>query len=161
MIISNDLPDMIWYDVRTNYPGGATAMMNDGVIIPLDDFIDAIPNYSAYLNSHEDVNKMVRNDDSVLFGIDAILTRTNSGETYQSLNNRRIEYECWSGLAINEDWLDDLEIEVPVTIDDWTAMLMEFKTEKGAVAPFTTSAGWLFTTSSAFVSAYNTCPLPL
>ena len=160
MIVSGDLPDMIEfgdYNLRSDYPGGATAAVNDNIIIPLDEYLSAMPIYAAYLAAHEDINKMVRTDDGVLVSMEGILTRTTPGENYQSATERDPEYECWSGLVINEDWLNDLSLDVPVTIDDWTEMLTAFKTEKSAIAPFTTSGGWLFSGTNAFLSAYDTC----
>ena len=38
---------------------------------------------------------------------------------------------------IRKDWLDDLGLEVPETIDEWYTALKAFKEEKGATAPLT------------------------
>ena len=44
-----------------------------------------------------------------------------------------------SGPIIRADWLEELGLEVPQTIDDWTNVLTAFKEQKGAQAPLTFS----------------------
>jgi putative aldouronate transport system substrate-binding protein len=46
----------------------------------------------------------------------------------------------FQGPIVRQDWLDELGIPLPQTIDDWTAMLKAFKDKKGASAPFTVSS---------------------
>ena len=43
----------------------------------------------------------------------------------------------WAGLQIRKDWLDELNLDIPVTYKDWEIVLTAFKEEKGASAPFT------------------------
>ena len=42
-----------------------------------------------------------------------------------------------TGLMLRQDWLDELGLEVPTTIDEWHTVLTAFRDEKGATAPFT------------------------
>lgn len=42
-----------------------------------------------------------------------------------------------TGLMLRGDWLEELGMEVPTTMDEWHDVLTAFKEEKGAAAPFT------------------------
>jgi len=61
------------------------------------------------------------------------------------------------GLMLREDWLKELNLEVPTTIDEWHTVLTAFKEKKGATAPFT----WEYTMGALtqvnpFAYAYGT-----
>lgn len=124
LLLSNKtLPDIIEYSWLT-YAGGPQKAIEDGVIIPLNDVIDQYcPNLKAYLKANPDIDKMVKTDDGTYYcfpfirGGDKLLTST--------------------GLMIRQDWLDELNLEVPETIDEWHTVLTAFKEKKGSAAPFT------------------------
>ena len=117
------LPDMIEYSWIT-YPGGPTKAIDDGVIIPLNDIIDQYcPNLKAYLEANPEIDRMVKTDDGTYYCFPFI-----RGD--ESLL-------CNTGPMIRQDWLDDLGLEVPTTVDEWYEALKAFKEEKGATAPFT------------------------
>lgn len=117
------LPDIIennWLD----YSGGPEKAIKDGIIIPLNDVIEQYcPNLKAYLEEHPEIDAMVKTDDGTYYcfpfirGGDALLTST--------------------GLVLREDWLEELNLEVPTTIEEWEIVLTAFKEEKNATAPFT------------------------
>lgn len=117
------LPDIIesnWLD----YSGGPQKAIKDGIIIPLNDVIEQYcPNLKAYLETHPEIDAMVKTDDGTYYcfpfirGGDALLTST--------------------GLVLREDWLEELHLEVPETIEEWEGVLTAFKKEKNATAPFT------------------------
>lgn len=117
------LPDIIEYS-WLGYSGGPEKAIKDGVIIPLNDIIDQYcPNLKAYLEANPEIDRMVKTDDGTYYcfpfvrGGDTLLTST--------------------GLVVREDWLKELELEVPTTIEEWETVLTAFKEEKGAAAPFT------------------------
>mgnify|MGYP003302062386 CR=1 FL=1 len=117
------LPDIIennWLD----YSGGPEKAIKDGIIIPLNDVIEQYcPNLKAYLETHPEIDAMVKTDDGTYYcfpfirGGDALLTST--------------------GLVLREDWLEELHLEIPETIEEWEVVLTAFKEEKNAAAPFT------------------------
>lgn len=117
------LPDIIesnWLD----YSGGPEKAIKDGVIIPLNDVIEQYcPNLKAYLEAHPEIDDMVKTDDGTYYcfpfirDTEALLTSV--------------------GLVLREDWLEELNLEVPTTIEEWEVVLTAFKEEKNAVAPFT------------------------
>lgn len=143
LLADGDLPDMMEYPWMT-YPGGPEKAINDGVIVSLNDVFEKYcPNLIAYLQANPDIDKMIKTDEGNYYAFpfirgDEILTNT-------------------IGLMIRQDWLDDLGIPVPTTIDEWHTALTRFKEEKGATAPFS----FEFTMGALkeqnpFIYAYNT-----
>lgn len=143
LLLSNPtLPDIIewqWFQ----YDGGPEKAIKDGVIIPLNDVIDKYcPNLKAYLKENPEVDKMVKTDDGNYYcfpfvrGGDLLLTSM--------------------GPMLRGDWLEELGLEVPTTIDEWENVLKEFKEKKGASGAF---AYWYsvpdLTNNNPFAYAYN------
>lgn len=118
-----DLPDVVSINWLTEYPGGPEKAVKDGVIIDLNDYIDLMPNYKAFLESDPEIKKQSVTDEGTLYGFHGI--------------NMETVRTCACGLIARQDWLDDLGLEVPETIDEWENVLRLFKEEKGATAPFT------------------------
>ncbi|NQX63336.1 extracellular solute-binding protein [Paenibacillus qinlingensis] len=124
MLASNDLPDtmiMQW----TLLPGGIAKLYNDGAIIKLNDLIDKYaPNLKKIMAENPSVAKQIKADNG------DILTLPNL--TYGEYG----KYRTFSGLIIRQDWLDELGLKSPETIDEWETVLTAFKEKKGAQAPF-------------------------
>ncbi|MDF2959457.1 MAG: extracellular solute-binding protein family 1 [Paenibacillus sp.] len=127
MLASGDLPDMIEYNFVNGFPGGPEKAIKDGYILKLNDLIDKhAPNLKKYLKEHPEVDKMVKTDSGSYFAFPFI-----RGDEYLMV---------YQGPIVRQDWLDELGIPMPQTIDEWTAMLKAFKEKKGAAAPFTASS---------------------
>ncbi len=144
IIADGNLPDIMEYNWVTSYPGGPEKAIKDGVIIELNDVIDQYcPNLKAYFESHPDIAKACRTDEGHYYCFPFI--RGDEG----LLNT--------IGLMIRKDWLDELNLEIPTTIDEWHTVLTAFKNEKGCAAPFTfeyTNNQYLG--ANPFVAAFNT-----
>lgn len=140
MIASNELPDMIEWN-WLSFPGGPEKAITDGVILQLNDIIDAsAPNLKAYYSQYPEHEKQVK---------------TDTGKHYVFPFIRRDErLLTWNGPQVRQDWLDELGIEPPTTIEEWESMLLRFKNEKSADAPFT-YADWLLGSSNTFLGAYG------
>lgn len=121
MLASRDLPDIIEYQ-WISFAGGPEKAIKDGYIIDLTDVIaQEAPNYRNYLDQNPDIEKMVK---------------TDGGKHYAFPFIRSTELLTVSkGPIIRKDWLDDLGLEVPETIEEWEVMLRRFRDEKGAQAP--------------------------
>ncbi|MGN1058934.1 MAG: extracellular solute-binding protein [Clostridia bacterium] len=142
MMASKDFPDVIEYN-WAKYQGGATKALADGVAFRLNDIMEeAAPNFTKILKDNPDLAKAASTMDGSYYGFPR-MTET-AGNVY-------------SGLMIRQDWLEDLNMEVPETIDEWETMLRRFKNEKGAIAPLTLMAGYFITESDCphFNSAYG------
>jgi putative aldouronate transport system substrate-binding protein len=60
-----------------------------------------------------------------------------------------------SGFMVRKDWLDDLNMKPPVTVDDWHAMLTAFKTKKGASVPLALATYFLTGTDFSLMDTYG------
>lgn len=123
MIASQELPDIVemTYMKATVYPGGPDQAILDGTFLLLNDLVDQYaPNYKKTM----DIIPNLAND-----------LKTDAGNLYAFQMIERIVQPAYGGPAVREDWLEDLGIDAPVTIDDWYEMLKAFRDEKGATAP--------------------------
>ncbi|MBW7453058.1 extracellular solute-binding protein [Paenibacillus sepulcri] len=140
LLASGDLPDMIEYD-WFNFPGGPEKAIAEGYILKLNDIIDQYaPNLKKYLQDHPDIDKMVKTD-------------SGSYYTFPFLRGDPL-LQVYQGPIIREDWLNELGLQVPVTMDDWYNVLKAFKEKKGAAAPL--SFDYNFLDNGAFVGAFGT-----
>ncbi|MGG1516436.1 extracellular solute-binding protein [Paenibacillus oryzisoli] len=122
MLASGDLPDMIEYNWTNGYPGGPEKAIKDGYILKLNDLIDKYaPNLKKYLKEHPEIDKMVKTDNGSYYVFPFI-----RGDSY---------LQVFHGPIVRKDWLDDLGLPVPTTIDEWYTTLKAFKEKKGASAP--------------------------
>ncbi|MCL6613158.1 MAG: extracellular solute-binding protein [Firmicutes bacterium] len=140
MVASGELPDIIEYFWRY-IPGGPTAAIKNGIIIRLNDAIKKwAPNLRAFLRKHPEIDKMVKTDEGDYFCF-PFLRGTGPGPLLST-----------AGLIIRKDWLDELGLPIPTTIDEWYTVLKAFKEKKGATAPLTIQMGNL---REDFANAFN------
>ncbi len=106
------------------YPTGVSGGLQDGVLMDVTDLVPQyMPRYMEILNANPEYDKMTKLDDGKRVAIYQI----------NCYNNERMEGENpWIGTAIRKDWLDDLGLEKPVTIEDWHNVLTAFKDNYGA-----------------------------
>jgi len=143
MLMSGDMPDMVWG--RTEMlPGGAQVCVEDGIILPLNDYMDEyMPDYKALLENNEEYRKMASTADGDVWG------GVHVGEGYAQLQT--------GGLMVRQDWLDDLGMEAPRTADQFYEMLKAFKEQKGAEVPFSPTLADMqdFLLKSSFADAFG------
>lgn len=132
---SDDLPDIITYNWR-KYPGGPQKAIREKVILDLNQHKNKIPNLMKYMDENPEMRKLASTDEGQLFSFPFI-----RGEDELCVSD---------GLIIRQDWLEDLNLEMPKTIADWEKVLTAFKTRKGAASPFCSTNIYLF------AGAYNT-----
>jgi len=113
MVASGDLPDVIEWN-WLQYPGGPERALRDGVIIPLNDLIARYaPNLQRILDENPEVRRQVTTADGTVYAFPFLRLAP--------------EVLVFYGPMIRRDWLDALGLEMPQTIDDWTAALRAFK----------------------------------
>ena len=143
MIASRELPDFIEYNHWPAYPGGPDKAVTDNVIYRLNDIIDKnAPNFKAALESNDEWRRQSMTDNGTIYAFPAL----NTGK-----------YRTFGGMLIRDDWLKELGLEMPETIDEWENVLTAFKEKKGASAPMT-GQSTLFAAGgyvSHFNNAYN------
>ena len=122
LLADGNFPDIIEYNWLKSYSGGPQKAIEDGVILRLNDIMDQYcPNLKAYLEENPEIDKMVRTDEGDYYAFPMI--RPNEAETVQI------------GPMMRGDWLEELNLEVPTTVEEWRTVLTAFKEEKGAIAP--------------------------
>lgn len=139
MMAQPNLPDIIeasW----TGYPGGMGNAITQGKVVDISQHLDKAPNFKKYLDENPDVAKLIKTDDGKIIGFPFI-----RGD--RSLLTS-------AGLMLRKDWLDELNLEVPETIDEWETVLRAFKEKKGAEAPLTFVLN-SFLQFGPFVGAYG------
>lgn len=147
LISSGNLPDLI-YAQSSTYPGGVSQAVEDGVFMDVTDFAQKyVPNYIALINSNPEVKKNVTSDDGRLLCFYQLATTDKGLEAEKE----------FLGLCIRQDWLDELGLDKPVTIDDWHTVLKAFKEKENCEAPLMIGPkGTLI--NGAFTSAFGVMP---
>jgi putative aldouronate transport system substrate-binding protein len=126
MLASGDLPDIIEYN-WLNIPGGPNEALTNKYIVRLNPYIDKYaPNFKKYMKAHPEIDRIIKTDDGSYYvfpfvrgdAIDPTLIVT-------------------SGPIVRKDWLDDLGLKIPETLDEWYTVLKAFKEKKNADIPLT------------------------
>ena len=144
MISTNKLPDVI-FSKWSNY--GPDKAMENEIIVPIDDIISQ---YALNLKKLLDGNPDVTLDESPDMSRDL---KTDSGHYYIFPYVKGLELfdrVTSNGLQMRKDWLEDLGLEAPKTIDDWYNTLKAFRDQKDAMIPFAMSLDRLGFITSAW-----------
>ncbi|MCI3920765.1 extracellular solute-binding protein [Paenibacillus sp. TRM 82003] len=140
LLASGNMPD-IFMNNWLQYPGGPEQAIEQGYILPLNDVIERYaPNLKRVLEENPDIDKMIKTDSGIYYAFPFI--RSEDGRVY-------------GGPIVRKDWLDELGLTVPTTIDEWETMLRAFKTKKGAEAPLTLRSLFLGERTAGFAGAYG------
>ncbi len=111
---SPELPDVI-------YSGGISASDaakygRDGVLLPLNDLIENhTVNIKRLLASRPDLKKLLTSPDGNICGLPQI--------------DESVSTQIAGVLGMNMTWLENLGLEIPTTIDEFTEVLRAFKTQ--------------------------------
>ncbi|MBS5587091.1 MAG: extracellular solute-binding protein, partial [Clostridiales bacterium] len=129
LVASGDYPDILVGQWNTAYSGGIDRAIEDGVIVPINDYIEEYaPDYLAALESDPDYMKNARTAQGYIPGF-YMLRSAPARNSY--------------GAIVRQDWLDTLGMEVPTTLDEFYNMLVAFRDEMGATAPLSVNVGTL------------------
>lgn len=110
IMASGDYPDAC--NTSIDYPTKYTGLVEDDVMMDLSGYIEEyMPNYYAMLTEDEDFAKCVYEDNGMLVLIQS-----------------RADTFINSGLNIRQDWLDELGMDTPTTVDELTEFLLACKT---------------------------------
>lgn len=103
-----DLPDIVELpDLDPNM-----TYIQSGLFVPLDEYIDQyMPNYKKYLEENPDVKASLTAEDGHIYYVPQTVVTDN----YQP---------C---MMINMQWLNELGMEVPKTLDEFVAVLKAFR----------------------------------
>ena len=145
MLASGDYPDIIWNDyVKDHYQGGVAMAYDDGLIWDYTELVspETTPNYWEKVMEQPYMARQAIDDDGRNVGLGAQVSGSENCRT------------CMWGLMIRKDLLDEAGLDVPVTMDDWTAMLRKFK-EMGVKYPLLLKKSGYWRSRNAFSGAWN------
>ena len=118
MIASGEYTDLLNIG---DFTSGTEAAYEEDIIIDLGDYLETeMPNYYQIINSDQTVLEEVQDGDMFL-------------RIYPIKD--QIANPTGIGAFIRQDWLEDLNMDVPQTYDELTEVLKAFKNEKGATEP--------------------------
>ena len=103
----------------------ADELYNDGLIYDLTDYLpEYAPDFWEYINLPENAanKRAVTNADGRFLFI-PFIRESNFNITF-------------AGPVVRQDWLDELGLKAPVTLEDWEEVLIAFKENYGAVLSF-------------------------
>lgn len=119
MMASGNYPDIIQWQHNNDYTGGVAQMYADGICIRLNEVIDQyMPNYKALLEANPQVAKTLMDDEGNYLYF-TVINPLNSDLEKVAVT--------WWGLMMRQDWLDNVGMEAPTTIDEWYEVLTAFK----------------------------------
>lgn len=138
MIAGGDYTDFI--DNIASFYGSNEKAIEDGVIIDLVDYIpESAPDYYAQLSSNDDWLRYATTDSGCM---PLFCTLTKDADAIIS-----------NGYLIRQDWLDELNLEMPTSNEELHDVLAAFKTEKNASAPLWFNSNGL----GLLAEAYGVC----
>lgn len=121
LMASGEYPDIIYYDWGNKVAGGPDKAIEDGVILRLNELIEEkCPNLRGFLDEHPEVEAAMTTDKGNIYCFPNLYP-------YYTDEPKII---CIRGNQIRKDWLDELGLQEPETIDEWYQVLTAFK-EKG------------------------------
>ncbi len=150
MIATGEYPDM--FRCFSTLYGSITKGVEDEIILPLDDYVEIYaPDYLAVAATSESWQKAIYEDDGHISQFKSFVTEGGNDQT--------------NGLMMRADWLEELELEIPVTYEEYHDVLTIFKTEydisdpvmlikNSTMAGFAQGLGtWAYMTSSSGATA--------
>lgn len=128
IVQSQDFPDC-FQNYVSMYIGGLDKYIDDEIIIDVTDLVERYaPNYE-YIRTAPDIVKG---------------TITDSGRMPGLFGIKKTLQPSWMGPVTRADWLKDLGLDAPETIDDYYNMLVKFRDEKGVEVPISVNNTGLF-----------------
>jgi putative aldouronate transport system substrate-binding protein len=126
MLNSKELPDVI-QTYAGQYKGGMDKAIEDGVYLRLNELIDQhAPNFKKLLEEDPELARQTMTDKENIYAFPLVGIDPDE--------------PAWWGPVFRGDWLEELDLEIPNTIDEWYNVLTQFKKKKNAKAPLVFSS---------------------
>lgn len=140
LLASGSMPDIIAWDWM-NLSDDIDDLIDKGYITKLNGAMERyIPNMTKYIKTIDGLDKLLQTDGGNYYVFPFV----------RDLDEERV----YCGPVVRKDWLDELGLEIPETMDEWHTMLTKFKQAKG-VSPFL-SIKSTFLANGMFLGAYGT-----
>lgn len=131
MIASDELTDLVQTDWQSGYIGGPGKAISDEVIISLNDYFKKYaPSFSKVLSEHPEINKEIKTDEGQYY-VFPMLRLSDKVRTSE-------------GPVLRADWLRELNLKAPETIEEWEEVLRAFKDKKHAGAPMCFNYAYIY-----------------
>ena len=122
MMASGDLTDIITRNFRTGFTGGATRALVEGLILPLNDLMESYaPNIWGFYQANPELARLAKTDEGIFYGF-----HDGSIEQFPSSVDPPPAFFTF-GWQIRQDWLDEVGLPLPRTVEDWEYTLRAFK----------------------------------
>lgn len=146
MLSSDSVPDIVCMN-KNIYPGGTMKMVEDGLAINLSEHMDDwCPDYKALLESSDQYKIAATEVDGNVYTFEGYGFELNS------------PYRSWQGMVARQEYLDQLNMEVPTTVDEFYDFLKAMKDQLGVETPL---IGETWCMNNAFSKGYLTSPFDL
>lgn len=120
LMINEELPSIVCYPIES---GEAQLLYNEDALVDLKPYLAKYaPDYWEFLTApgHEEYLRSVTTEEGQIY-------------TFRAFNEApNVAY----GPVVRKDWLDECNLDVPVTIEDWEVMLRTFRECYGAKFAF-------------------------
>lgn len=124
LLASGDLPDVVETQWLRYFPGGPELGIKNNMILKLNNSMaELAPAFTAYLKANPNVDRLAKTDSGSYWSFPFIRGHEDLMVFY--------------GPMMRGDWLEELGLEAPETIDEWTNVLTQFKEKKGATTGLT------------------------
>ena len=111
LIASDELPDIM---VNAGMDRLDLAKYGkEGYFLDISQYLDVMPNLSAYLEKYPEYARHLTMDDGAIYGLEPLNTFTQSTKSV--------------GIYISQTWLDNLGLQQPKSVDDLYTVLKAFK----------------------------------
>jgi len=138
LLASNDLPDIVnnkWY----SFPGGPDEAIEQDYVYELTDiFKKYCPAITKLLKENEDWDKGIKTDKGLYY-------------VFPQFYGREELLKANYGPVIRKDFMDKLNLDLPVTINDWEELLTAFKND-GVDTPYRAD---VYTMTNQFYPAFG------
>lgn len=118
---SGEYPDIVMM-YENAYNGGLTSIIEDELAINLMDYAEYMPDYLNLVNGVEDYRRYVTNTDGGVYFF-ANFFDTDNGAVH------------WRGMVLRQDMLDQLQMDVPQTNEEFYNMLVAMRDQLGCDIP--------------------------
>ncbi len=149
MMTATTYPDIITANHYSMYPGRLNQLYLDKVAIELNQYMDEyMPNFSKIIEEYPTIARDLQVEDGKYIFASTLYDVNNEEDRMAS---------SVYGLAIREDWLETVGLEMPKNMDEWYEVLKAFKTmdpngngEQDEEPVCMASSGWKY-----FLCAYG------
>lgn len=124
MLTAEDYPDLWGGIFTTYYTNGWDHAIEENVIMPLNDYLQYMPNLSAILSGDEAIRKQSYTDNGYLAGIPSM----------RVINDGHEAQRPWYGYVVRQDWLNELGMALPDTYEALETLLLAMQTNYSSAA---------------------------